>query len=86
MGYNLFIPSPLWAVSSLLPVALVGVQARGFPLTADGEAAGERFPAESLVYVLPDLMDSTIAAASSCRASHSLRLWIFDTISIVDIF
>lgn len=56
MGYNLFIPSPLWAVSSLLPVALVGGQARGFPLSADGEAAGEGFTAKPFVYVLADFV------------------------------
>lgn len=54
MGYNLYISSPLWAVSSLLPVALVGGQARGFPLSADGEAAGDNFLTEPLVNILPD--------------------------------
>ena len=56
MSYNLYIPSPLWAVSSLLPVALDGVQARGFPLGADGKAAGKDFLAEAFVNVLPDFI------------------------------
>ena len=34
----MFLPSPSGLGGSLLPVALVGIQARGFSLCADGEA------------------------------------------------
>ena len=47
----MFLPSPSGLGGSLLPVALVGIQARGFSLRANGEALRSTLTNEGLVHI-----------------------------------
>ena len=54
----MFLPSPSGLGGSLLPVALVGIQARGFSLRANGEALRSTLTNEGLVHIRQSLFES----------------------------
>ena len=67
----MFLPSPVlvW-VEALLPVALVGVQARGF-LLCDGEAAGSGLLREGFIHIRHRLLEAGGVEALQDRRGRS---------------